>query len=336
MAAPTFVAAGDQNNSVTTTLDVFEPAGVEAGDIVVCLIYLDNGESITNLLDFEHVTDSPWTSPSTEDVAVVWKRATGPDISEYSFGLSRTGWASGQAFAFRGAIASGYPFDTDFGFATGTITNATTGIPVDMDTAGPDRLVLLGAIPYSGDTGSFSAPAGYTLHSPGLGSANPSLATIEQSAAGNTGSVSLGLSDTGESFSSWIGALKPAVSSPSATASMAITSAITAAGSTGLARTSSMALTSTITAAGSTGLTGSSSMALGVAITASGSLGGGASGSSSMAVSASLSATGVVSELASAPLSATVSITASGYLSTAGTDIRWLRINGAWVRVPAP
>lgn len=88
-----------------------------------------------------------------------------------------------------------------------------------------------------------------------------------------------------------------------------------------------------ITATGAVGKAASASLAL-----SAGPTGGGVStqgASAGLSVGAAIAASGLAIISSPVSMATAVAITASGYIASgAGTNIRWLRINGAWVRVP--
>lgn len=215
MAAPTYVAAGADVNSSTTTMNVPVPSGVTVDDIVLIPIYLDDSLTLSGLPSgFAHVTGSPWAAVEGEvKPTLVWKRLTEADAGNYTFTKSGSAWSSGQAFAFRGCLAEGDPFEAiDYAFAANGSDNFAN---VSVDCLGPERMLALFAVNYDGDTDSYSAPDGtWTLATAGGGDANVGLAYKSTTDPASSGSVSISAggapgANTDIAFASILVALRP-------------------------------------------------------------------------------------------------------------------------------
>lgn len=215
MAAPTYVAAGADVNSSTTTMNVPVPAGVAKDDIVLIPIYLDDSLTLSGLpTGFAHVTGSPWAAVEGEvKPTLVWKRLTEADAGNYTFTKSGSAWSSGQAFAFRGCLAEGDPFEAIDYADAGSSGDNFANVSVDM--LGPERMLALFAINYDGDTDSYSAPDGtWTLATAGAGDANVGLAYKSTTNPTSSGSVSISAggapgANTDIAFASILVALRP-------------------------------------------------------------------------------------------------------------------------------
>lgn len=208
MAAPAYGAAGTYLSGSGASAAVPVPAGVAAGHIIVVVLYLDGGGSVTGLPSgFAHVTGSPFSVPpggGQHSMAVAWKRASGADTGTYDFTLAGSIFREAGAHSVTDALASGDPWDaTDSGINT---VNNTVSPDVDLTTTGADRLLVFAASNWGG--GAWTPPSGYAERMD-TGEHLITLATKAQAVAGATGTVTA-TSATSDKGTAFLGALKPA------------------------------------------------------------------------------------------------------------------------------
>lgn len=208
--AITYVAAGTPASGTTTSGTVGVPAGVQAGDIVLVLLWHVATATITPPAGFTEVTGLPVTA-SVGTTHLYWKRLTAADSGSYTFTASASGWFARGSWAFRGAVPTGSPWEADYGVL---VDNANATAAVNMDTTMPSTMGILLMGANSGDEGVWTLPSGWTVpagNNPGI---NFNFGYKALASVGNTGSATFTAPNAGGGVASWIGALKPASEVP--------------------------------------------------------------------------------------------------------------------------
>ena len=182
-------------NSATPSTAV--PAGVAAGTIVLLACSVDNTAAAFDTADWPAgftELDEVGTTADGQRMAVGWKRATGADTGSYTFGnLGASGDWVCQAVALTGRHATSPPV-----VSTAAINNTLNATPVTVTAngvtavAGDDLAWVSAPDTNAGNNGAgHTPPAGYTERQDAMsGWTNLSVATVDNVAAGATGSVS--------------------------------------------------------------------------------------------------------------------------------------------------
>lgn len=227
MAAPAFGAAGTilaAADAATAAVPV--PAGVTAGQIILVNLNKENSAVVTPPAGFAEVATAVavTTGGQVQWHYLFWKRASGADAGTYSFTWTGTIWRSARAVRYTGCVASGSPVDvvgTNF-----TATAVTTTPAVSVTTTGPERLLVWSA-GGNADDGTWTPPSGYTerVDQPMFG-----VATLDQAAAGSSGSIT-GASSGSASKTVWLIGLLPVATDVSPRPPVVVGSAVGRAGS---------------------------------------------------------------------------------------------------------
>jgi hypothetical protein len=162
VAAPAFGSIGTNLFGTASTFNVAVPASVASGDIIIVSIFISSATTtVTGLpTGFAHVQGSPQTASGTLlGMATMWKRATGADSGTYNFTLSASDYRAGAAIRYTGCVAAGNPWDAPTGVAVDA-ANGTVTPSVNVDTAGPDRMLVFFGANWSG--GAWTPPTGFT------------------------------------------------------------------------------------------------------------------------------------------------------------------------------
>jgi hypothetical protein len=207
MALPTFVAAGamDAEGTGSSSAVYTRPAGLAAGDIILFHLYKENSETVTIPSGVTAVTGSPVgvTSGNVQWHYMWWKRATASEPSTYTFSWPTAEYRAGQCAAYRGCPSTGTPFDV---LDSAAKTSSSTTTPaVAVTTTGPDRLLVWSGT--SWNTGTWTAPTGFTLRGDSVGTVH-AFATRNWPTAGATGNV-IGTTDVSNTTTAWLAALLP-------------------------------------------------------------------------------------------------------------------------------
>lgn len=120
-SSPTFVAASSGANTVSTSVSVALPAGVQAGDALVADVAARGSPTITAPAGWSLVRQD--TASTTQRVAVFVKFASSSEAATVTFGLSKAQAAAGVVLAYRG-VAAASPVDV----ATGQVNGASRSI----------------------------------------------------------------------------------------------------------------------------------------------------------------------------------------------------------------
>lgn len=203
MAAPAFGSVGTHLFGSSATASFAVPASVASGDIIVIPIFIDVASVTISAMPsgFAHAEGSPVVGGSNS-LAVVWKRATGADTGTYDFTLSSSTYRAGSALRYTGCVASGNPWDSPTS-ANLDNTNGTVTPSVNIDTAGPDRMLVFAATNWSG--GAWTPPTGFTERFD-TGDEVNTADDLVQAAQGNTGGVTATCVGNDKRIA-WLGAL---------------------------------------------------------------------------------------------------------------------------------
>ncbi len=213
---PAFGNAGNAlayNSTARTSSIIPVPANIAANDIVLVMLYTETAVPTITLTasttGFAPLSFSPvpgtTTSGSINHQSWFWRRATGPESTNYTFSHNSVK-TEGIAFRVTGAQATGTP--VELYNTTGSAVregNATATVAVSGTTGGDNRLLIWGATTW--ETVTITAPTNWTRQFAGSDSA---FAWKTQPVAGPTGSISGTQSVTGNSTAVVFGIL-PAI-----------------------------------------------------------------------------------------------------------------------------
>lgn len=182
-------------NSATPSTAV--PAGVASGTIILLACSIDNTAALFDPADwptgFTELSEVGTTADG-QRMAIGWKRATGADSGSYTFGnLGSSGDWVCQAVAFSGRHATNPPV-----VSTAATNNTLNATPVTVTAngvtavAGDDLCWVSAPDTNAANNGAgHTPPTGYTERQDAMsGWANLSMATVDNVAAGATGTVS--------------------------------------------------------------------------------------------------------------------------------------------------
>lgn len=159
--AVSFVGASASGNAAeTTSLSTAVPAGVQAGDVVVAFFESWTSSTPPTVTPPTGFTQKGGVWASGDAAAqntTWWKRLTGADTGNYTFGQSSTRWTTLQVMAFRGVIATGDPFD-----AVATPVAGTYGAVASMSIVTTDAAGALVFSFYNDTSGTHTPPTGFT------------------------------------------------------------------------------------------------------------------------------------------------------------------------------
>lgn len=202
MTLPVFGVAGTYLTGTSATAAVAVPSGVTAGQVILVHLYKESTATVTPPSGFTELTPAPFTTSSVHTHHVFWKRATGSDSGTYSFTWSGSTFREAVAIRYTGCATSGVPVDV-FNTAARS-TNGTVTPAVSLTTTGADRLLEWAGSNFN--AGSWTPPSGFTERVDAAGCL--SVATLGQSTAGSTGSVT-GTCSGSSSETGWLLALLP-------------------------------------------------------------------------------------------------------------------------------
>jgi len=206
MAAPTFGASGTYLDGDAATANVPVPSGVASGSVILVAMFLDGTVSVTAAPSgFTQAENSPivHVAPGAHRFALYWKRATGSDTGTYDFTLSGSTYREVQAHRYESVVSSGTPFDSPTDWADPGDVNDTVSPPVDITTAGADRLLIHAATNWAG--GTWTAPTGFTKRMQGAFGV-VTLADKTQASAGPSGSITATCTGN-DKRTAWLGGL---------------------------------------------------------------------------------------------------------------------------------
>lgn len=212
MSAPTFGTIGTLHAATTSTPAFAVPASVASGDIIVVAFFAD--VSTTTISTFPTGFAAAENSPRTVNaggagnhaIHVAWKRATGADTGTYTFTLSASVFVYGNAVRYTGAVASGNPWDSPTAAGDGGNTGSTTTPDIAVTTAGPDRMLFFAGSNFGGDTGTWTAPTGFSERQGGANTTNLEISDKVQAAQGGSGNTHATLT-VSDKVGDWLGAL---------------------------------------------------------------------------------------------------------------------------------
>lgn len=223
MAAPAFRSFARLTENTAANAAVPVPSGVAADDVILVHIYKEGTAAVTPPAGFTEITPARTATNITHHL--FWKRATGADTGTYTFTWTGTLWREAVASAYSGCVTTGSPLDTGTGapVSAGRTTNAssTPAVSLTPTAAGTGRMIVWSGTAVNGAT--FTTPSGFTLRTSGL--IWQALATLSQSSAAATGSVTGATSSSGEG-TAWLVALLP-TDAAATTASVADTATAT-------------------------------------------------------------------------------------------------------------
>ena len=211
MAAPAFGSVGTRYAASTSTPAIAVPASVAAGDIIVCYIWTNGTVTVTGRpAGFAAAEGSPANVAGNPagacNLSIEWKRATGADSGTYDFTTSASDFVYARAIRYTSCVAAGNPWDTpiseaDSGSDTGTAP------AVSINTAGADRLLVYAASDVNGDSGTWTAPSGFSEREGGVNAVNFEQSDKVQAVQGGSGTVQATNTFTTDPMGAWLGAL---------------------------------------------------------------------------------------------------------------------------------
>jgi hypothetical protein len=211
VAAPAFGTIGTLHGASGTTHAFAVPASVASGDIIVVAFLAETSTTTITVLPsgFAAAENSPVTNTSgtgNHALHVCWKRATGADSGTYSFTVSASVFVYGNAVRYTSCVASGNPWDSPTAGAGSGSTSQTTCPDVSVTTADVDRLLFYAGTNWDGDTGTWTAPSGFTQRQGGASTTACEISDKTQTVAGSSGATHA-TSTSSHRTESWLGAL---------------------------------------------------------------------------------------------------------------------------------
>lgn len=321
---PIFIGAGTHTAGSGSTFSVPVPTGVQAGDLVIIPIFLDdNPSSLTALpTDFAHVTGSPQLAFPTggspnHSLAVVWKRATGADTGTYDFIISSSStYRASSALLFRGEASTGSPFDVNIDWEYDATDTSTTTTPnVTITTTVPHGLLLFVGTDWSG--GAWTINGGLTKV---LDTGDEVLAAAIGDAVttGSYGPYS-GTSGNTNRRISFLASIAPpsTITVITGTATLTAQSTLSVTATNNVVGASVQSGQSTLTVSGTRGQIGVATLSAQSTLVASGTRG--QFGSVALSSQSSLTAIGTIVKVGSATFSSDTSLIAIGTVGSSGT-----------------
>lgn len=199
----------------STTAAVTSPSSVVSGDIVVVVLYVESTATVTPPSGFAYVTSSPQTTTTGSGLHashVFWKRSAGGEPGSYTFTFSVATYRRGGAFRITGASGDANPWDATNGAVRSSAASTTPA--VSITTTGTDRLAIWTGTCW--DSTSWTPPTGFTTREPTSGTSELSYSSKDILTASSTGSLT-GTTTASNWGTGWVGALKPAESTITAT-----------------------------------------------------------------------------------------------------------------------
>lgn len=186
MGVPIWESKGADFSNSSATPSFAVPAGTAAGKLVIVSFFIN--VAATTVIDippnFASFVGTPAVGGSNSLVKY-WKRLTSEDTDPYVFTLSANQYVEGASELYDNVVSNGDPIDSNLDFAFSD-ANGTVTPEVNINTSGPDRLIVHTATNWSG--GTWTPPTDYTKRlQPPVGLVTT--ADKSQALEGATGSV---------------------------------------------------------------------------------------------------------------------------------------------------
>ncbi len=208
MATPVFQTASSTIITGTaTSVAVPVPSGVAANDVIIVGLYVETTGTVTPPAGFTEKSSASTTASGQEHTGrIFWKRATGADSGTYTFSWAATVFHASAAMRVSGCITSGDPIGSPTNTAVNNSGSGTTTPAVATLTPSQNNtLVFFFGTSYNG--GDWTPPTGFTERvDDGY---PPTLATLAQTTATATGSVSATTTDAAVGRTGTVGYLIP-------------------------------------------------------------------------------------------------------------------------------
>lgn len=349
MPEPVYESVGTrQGISQRTSLALPLPAGIAAGKAIILYGFLDGNQGTVNPpAGYQHAPGSPVSIAAgggAHQLVVVGKRADGTETGSPAITWNGTNrYCEGQSELNNTIVASGDIWDTpavgDTNAAT-SILNSTTTPPVNITTAGADRLKKHAGTNWFG--GAWTPGAGYTKRS--TGSEDLYFGEAVQAAAGNTGNVTATCTGSNKSVAlvfALVGTTGGGSTPAEGTVEIPLSLVVAPGGSTVNEGTVGIPVALTVSPSGSVDHGGTTTVPLGLVVSSGGSTDhagsspiglaldldpagdappdGIASGTIEIPLVLSVSAEGAVSHSGVSPVSLTIGLAPVGQTSSEGT-----------------
>lgn len=208
MAIPAFETISAQLQGSGNGFSVDVPAGTAANDIIVVVCYFaDATTTITTMpTGFQYAPSSPVSVASgpAQSVHIMWKRATGPDVGTYDFGMNANAYRNVAASRYSGSIPFGSPWNVTNSNADPTAGSVTP--PVSVITTLDETLLVWVGTNWAGS--AWTPPTGFTERRDS-GDRVCTSADAPLAVAGTSGSITGSNAPGNLSRLAWLGALRP-------------------------------------------------------------------------------------------------------------------------------
>ncbi len=239
MAAPVVQSTSSLAGSFTSTAVIPIPSGVVAGDVIIVSAYDEGSGAITPPAGFTLKQTVTCTGSHLHSQNIYWKRASGAEgPGNYTFTFGGAVWNEGWAARISGCVASGDPFGAPVNTATTNSTGGPYTVTPAVATLTPsanDCLVLFSGTIWNGGGNTWTPPSGFTEQ---IDSETGTLATLSQTTATATGSVTATATNNSPGLTGLVAYLLPGVA----------TAAVTARASAGFAAAGTSRKAATVTA----------------------------------------------------------------------------------------
>lgn len=191
MAPPFRGSAGNPSNSSGNSITINAPAGVQAGDQLICVLN-PCGNNINAL-----TPPSGWSTLENINPGYIWvlaKTASASEPASYTFGFDHTLTCFGVILAYQNAVVDVHAHSSNFG---------DPGVSPTVTTTGPNETVVT-IFSVNATNGGFFAPSSgtnrlYLYLNTSIGSAGIEISDATQAAAG----TSTGVTDSVSAAETW-------------------------------------------------------------------------------------------------------------------------------------
>lgn len=230
MTTPAFQTSGSLGGASVSTAAVPVPSGVANGDLILVALYKESTAAVTPPAGFTLKTTVSCTGSELHDHLLFYKHASGSDAGTYDFTWTGATWTEGWSARFTGAPTTGDPFGAPLNTATSNSGSSSTTTPaVATLTPSMDQcLVVFAGTNFTG--GPWTPPSGLTER---VDNGAVTMATLSQTTAAATGSISATSNNSGAGRTGLAGYLVPASLSYSGTADLSGSGSLAAAGTPG-------------------------------------------------------------------------------------------------------
>jgi fibronectin-binding autotransporter adhesin len=229
MAAPVLQSVSSLSGLDRTTAQVPVPSGVANGHLIVLTLYKESTAAITPPSGFVLKTTVTCSGAQLHNHYLYYKHAVGADSGTYDFSWTGTAWVEAKASRWTGALTSGDPFGSPVNTATSDSSGSSAATPaVSTLTPSSDQCTVVFSGTHFDSGANWTAPSGFTEQ--GTDGMALCLATLAQTTATATGSVSATATNSALGRTGLVGYLLPASLDYTGTAAVSGSGSLTATG----------------------------------------------------------------------------------------------------------